>query len=504
MNVPRAKAVPIDKTIVLALTMAATVLAGLATTTVPLATMGLAGLALLIATMTLEERLPGIFLAGTGVLLAGYATLGKGFAYIGVPPLFVGEAVLVIGMLALIFVLPQVRLTGMHLLLLGFMVLGLLRTLPYVFSYWINTFRDAALWYYGFYALVISVLLERRHIELAVRWITRLLPALVAWLGLTAVIGPALESRLPHLPGSPVAIYYMKPGDRGVMLVGIATFLLLGLAEPFQKRSRSTVTVWGLWFLGATFVAVLSRGGLLAMASAGMLVFLLRPSRRWLKPALCVITMGTLLILIDPSVPSSYGGRTVSVSQLFSNVTSILSSDESAVNGSSGLSDTKTWRLEWWGRIYDYTVKGPYFWSGKGFGINLATDDGFQVQANQALRSPHSSHMTVLARMGVPGMVAWIALQLTFAAQLGRAYAWARARGEIFWMNVDIWLLAMWLAIIVNSSFDVYLEGPQGGIWFWSVLGAGLAVLRLQHLAPVPDAGHSPRLGGNTYAVPLR
>jgi hypothetical protein len=29
-------------------------------------------------------------------------------------------------------------------------------------------------------------------------------------------------------------------------------------------------------------------------------------------------------------------------------------------------------------------------------------------------------------------------------------------------------------------SFDVYLEGPQGGIWFWSIIGLALAVLRLK------------------------
>ena len=28
---------------------------------------------------------------------------------------------------------------------------------------------------------------------------------------------------------------------------------------------------------------------------------------------------------------------------------------------------------------FDYTVFGDYFWTGKGFGINLADDDGFQT-----------------------------------------------------------------------------------------------------------------------------
>ena len=33
--------------------------------------------------------------------------------------------------------------------------------------------------------------------------------------------------------------------------------------------------------------------------------------------------------------------------------------------------------------IIDYTVFGDYFWTGKGFGISLADDDGFQGTAWQ-------------------------------------------------------------------------------------------------------------------------
>ena len=36
-------------------------------------------------------------------------------------------------------------------------------------------------------------------------------------------------------------------------------------------------------------------------------------------------------------------------------------------------------------------------------GINLADEYGYQVMADHSLRSPHSAHMTVLARMGAPG-----------------------------------------------------------------------------------------------------
>jgi hypothetical protein len=48
-------------------------------------------------------------------------------------------------------------------------------------------------------------------------------------------------------------------------------------------------------------------------------------------------------------------------------------------------------------------------------------------------------------------------------------------------------VLVYWAAVMVNSSFDVYLEGPQGGIWFWSVFGIGLTIILLDHSARTCD-----------------
>jgi hypothetical protein len=148
------------------------------------------------------------------------------------------------------------------------------------------------------------------------------------------------------------------------------------------------------------------------------------------------------------------------------------------------LSDTRQWRIDWWNTIVDYTVYGRYFWTGKGFGVNLADDDGFQVATEDEapLRSPHSAHMTVLAREGVPGIVLWIALQICFGWSLISAHFRARQVGALWWARVDLWILSYWLAFLVNGSFDVFLEGPQGGIWFWCVVGMGIAVLEMQRI----------------------
>jgi hypothetical protein len=172
-------------------------------------------------------------------------------------------------------------------------------------------------------------------------------------------------------------------------------------------------------------------------------------------------------------VPPWAEKRSATPTQWWENIWSIFfgSSD-------TQLQGTKEFRLAWWGKIVDYTFRGPYFWLGKGFGVNLANDDGFP-SPDRSLRAPHNSHLSVLARMGVPGFLLWILLQGGFALLLLRALLAFRKARDMQLATVAAWVLVFWIAIMVNTSFDPYIEGPQGGIWFWSLFGLGLVLMRL-------------------------
>ena len=178
-----------------------------------------------------------------------------------------------------------------------------------------------------------------------------------------------------------------------------------------------------------------------------------------------------------PSQPPTEG-RPATIDQIIENVVSVFASSTD-----EGLEGTRRFRLRWWGAIIGYTVFGDYFWTGKGFGVNLADDDGFQPNADGSLRAPHNSHITVLARMGVPGFILWALLQAAFGIGLMRSVLAHRRVGDVRIAAVGGWLIAYWIAMMVNTSFDPYIEGPQGGIWFWAILGLGMVVMRL---APRP------------------
>jgi len=166
-------------------------------------------------------------------------------------------------------------------------------------------------------------------------------------------------------------------------------------------------------------------------------------------------------------------GRSVSFDSFAGSIASTFGFGQSR----GGYEGTKEWRLQWWGEIVDYTFNGPYFWTGKGFGINLATDDGFQVQEDNSLRSPHNIHMSVLARMGVPGFALWGLMHAVWMFSVAETYLRCRRREQQRWGGLFLFLFCFYLAFMINGSFDVFIEGPMGGIWFWTVYGTGVGAL---------------------------
>lgn len=446
-----------------------------------------AGAVLIGTTVAVALAWPGRFplwtLALLGLVLVGYAMLGRGFAHVGRTPVYVGE--LAMGLVLLGAVVSggarRALRSPVVWILLAYMAWGAASTLPYLDVYGFVALRDAALWGYGIFAVAVAALLLgtgawRRVSEAYGRW----LPWLLAWLPIGYPAAVLLAERIPRLPGG-VAILEIKPGDVAVHLAGAGAFLLLGLHAPGRSDRRMALewVGWVAWFVALFLAASQNRGGMVAVVTALALLFALRPSARWIRP----ILMGTLLlgaaVALDLRLETG-DRREASARQLAANVTSVVGGETERGN----LESTIEWRMSWWGDIAGYTLAGPHFWTGKGFGVNLADDDGYQTKADHSLRSPHNGHLTVLARSGVPGLALWVLLQGAFGASLLAAYARARRAGRDDWARFDLWILTFWTACLVNATFDVFLEGPQGGIWFWSVVGVGIAALEAQRRNP--------------------
>jgi len=395
-----------------------------------------------------------------------YALLGKGFAYAGWPPFYVSEVLVVLAFIAIGSSGCVLRLlrTPLGVLLSCFIVWQLIRTAPFVQIYEMDTLRDAAIWCYSVFAFVVAaaVIRLRGFLHIAVIRYFRRFARVYLFLGAGAwLVTLYFRDSLPHWSGTAVSIPSIKGGEYCVHMAGIVAFALSGLWPK---------SPWIVLIIVDAMLGMGVRGGLLAFLISAGFILLLRP--KFKRTAILMASALIAVVVLEAfeihfTIPGT--SREFSVEQLSDSLGSVI-----GVSERLDLEGTKSWRLKWWGEIRDYTVYGPFFWQGKGYGINLADSDGFQVGTrDEPLRSPHNSHLTFLARSGVPGFVLWILLQGFWAAAMFWSYIKAAQRQMALWSALFSWLMAYWLAFVVSASFDVFLEGPMAGIPFWSLFGMG-------------------------------
>jgi hypothetical protein len=399
------------------------------------------------------------------VMLLGYALGGRGFAYWGVNPIFIGDIMLVVGVFVIFKSNVIPRLTGIRMLipLFIFMCWGAACTIPYIDKYAKDAIRDAVVWGYGTYAFIVCGLLIAN--PLRVQKLILNYRKFVFWFLILGPISSILcgffESSLPTLPLSGVPIIQVKGGDMCVHLAGCFAYIVAlgGNMSPWLAPIFVPLNL-GLNMQG--------RAAMVSFVVAAFIVMVVRPFNARAMRIFFVIALG-LFALWASDIRIEKGARELSFNGLLKGFASITGdADDSALDGS------KEWRMKWWSDIINYTFKGKYFWMGKGYGVNLATDDGYQVEGDDALRSPHSGHMTMLARGGVPGLFIWIMTQGTWGFFVAKAYLRARKKKHTNWSGLFLFLGAYWTAFMANTSFDVFIEGPMGGIWLWCIYGAGI------------------------------
>ena len=427
------------------------------------------------------------FAAGLIALLVGYMLLDRSFAYLHLPvgfPLYIGEIVLALGLLAMALSprLPfGILRTLPGRLFLALFALGVVRTLPFWGTYGLNAVRDAAVYYYGFYMILAYELVrERSRLERVMRGYGYVAFVFVYWAPVAFFISQFAASLLPTVPGTDLSLFAIRTDSLAVHLAGAFAFVLMFDRQVLPAHS---VGLRLAWYVSAALSVMLAkqRSAYLALACAFLtMAGLGRRGRLW-RPLTVGLVAILIVLAIDPklTLPS---GREISSETVTGLVGSIFTRSEDP----RFREGTKTWRLRWWSNIVDETVFGRYFWDGRGFGENLADAHGYQTGAGaRPLRSPHNAHMTILARMGVPGFLIWILLQGSLVRLFYVRWRHARDVGDRLLQSSLAWVICFWVAAMVVSTFTVYLEGPQGAIPFWCAMGVGLAAARME---PVPKS----------------
>jgi hypothetical protein len=412
------------------------------------------------------------YILALSCVLLGYAVLGKGFAYLGYPPVLVGELTFLAGIFFLLRsgCLVAVFAFGPSLLLAAIMSWTLLRTLPFVGTYGFDALRDSVIIMYGGFSFIVAALLieDCRRINTLVRYYRIFLGIYVPAVPFLFPLGFYFGDDILKVPGTTVSLIWLGPGEVGTHLAGAAVFTLAGFRKP--------TPVWTACLLAALVMAsAVSRAAMLAFIVPVVLATLVLGKARMFA---IIIPIGLMLLATTYLLETSFSSyreaqtsteRRVSSVQLVENAASIL--------GRSGeqTESTKEWREKWWNIIVDNTVRGPYFWTGRGFGVNLGFEDGFGNPHNERpLRSPHNGHITILARAGIPGAALWGVFLAAWFGTLLHTMLLARRRGQAEWAGLLLFVACYAMSCVINATFDVALEAPMQGIWFWCLIGSGI------------------------------
>ena len=411
-------------------------------------------------------------------LIIGYLCASRSFAYLGLPwfSLYIGEISLASFLLFgpktkqgrwLQIVRRVKRLQRFECLLWLVLCYGFFEALHGIWSGYspFAAARDTAFNYYPLF-LFLGIWSGLREKDL-LRRITRLL---AWWNGCYGLAYVLFLSTLPwKMPGTANAAsdvpLFSEPTGSGIVLLGLLAF------EPQLRR------VWHL--LAANAVVMLwveMRADWLGFA-VGLLVFAWCTKR--LKP---VLTAGAILVtvlaamyLTDIRLPSPRGrGGQISVDALIArgaapiskNLADQLAPPEDVV----GYTGTTKFRLVWWASIWEAVHSNPVrALIGFGYGYPIGDLNPF-IEPGTFIQTPHNDFFYALGYSGWLGVALFALAQFELLRLLRLSY---RITDQPFG-------LMCWAALLANSMFGDFLEGPMGAIPFFLLVGVAVAPALLQ------------------------
>ena len=359
-------------------------------------------------------------------VVMGYIVGNRGFAQLQPAsriPLLPAEGALLVAVPSLVARMALKRAAGLrkdflNIALVVWAVIGLARLPLDMSRYGIVALRDFATVYYVAFFFVAqsfgSSAASTRVLKSAftVAFLL-LLPAVV-------VNELAPDFLVDHFTLNGIPIIYHKSDL-------IATSLAAGFFWLWTRIGKSGRRVWILPAAASLLLVGAMASPRAAMAAVAVTTVLWILTGRWRIAAAEVgIVVAGMTIAFAAVLFSGKDIRTSAPYSAYEHAVSIFdpTGSGSYINAESGdPGDNNRFRIIWWQSVlYETLDTNPAF--GLGFGADLAsrflTEYNLLSDENFSARSPHSMVMTVLGRMGIVGLLAWIAVSAGIARVVWR------------------------------------------------------------------------------------
>jgi len=407
------------------------------------------------------------------VALAGYVVGNRGFAQISVTraiPLLPAEAVLLAGVAATLLRMAfrkvgAVRRDVLNYAILAWMLLGAARLWPDIRTYGAVALRDFATVYYALFFFVAQSL--ARHATSA-RLLRAALLAACAVLPFTYFLFTHFENfflQTVAVRGVPL-LFYKDDLAAAYLFAG---FFMLMTVPDWPRLPRIALA---LASYASAFAINSSRAAIMGLVVTSAWWAAARRWAPWKLQALAVpLGVGALTVVALVAHGDFKDSRAYALYEHVASMVDFTGTGRYASEDRRYVGDNNRFRLAWWRSVAEETwADGPVF--GLGFGADLT--ERFVRNYERDLgedfntRSPHSIVFTMLGRMGLTGLAAFLVI---VGAMALRTYRLARvARTDDAALPALGWWSVSWV-MLSSACFGVVLEGPMGAVVFWTALG---------------------------------
>lgn len=415
-------------------------------------------------------------------LLVGYLVLTYGFMQLRIPPgglgLPLGELVLVIYLMTINW--PRTlhdmgRTTYLPAFFLWW-AYGTAMVVVGVINYGPWALRDGTSMIESLYVLVgFAVASNPRQLDRFFRWlgIAAALYVSLLW-GYSAA--PELRDMSPTLTGGQgqeVSLFFYYPFASNYVL-----WIAMGLLLFFARHPR-----WGkLALAGAgllvAFALVVVQARLTYLQILALLALLVLLRRSTLSRATLLLPMMFIGLGLFMMAGVQVDGRIaeeVNFDFFINHILSIAGMGE----GSEGIEQANSGvplRLQWWENIWAQLTDGlDNMLFGLGYGMPLV-DFGIGEEGVK-VREPHNSYLSLLARLGVAGVVLWLLMHIALVTAWWRAWTFARAHGWQEWNDRLMWLMSFFILLWVAAAPEDAFEKPFFAIPYYLMWGVVLRTL---------------------------
>jgi hypothetical protein len=417
--------------------------------------------------MTLVEFRNNLLLVVVGL----YLLLNDGFMQVRIPQtagrgIPIGELVLLFSIITIHYgkLLPRISEIIYLLPFLIWWSLGLSHVFMAVPEYGFWAFRDANHVIESLFLVVGFTFAEHQQmLERFFNWLKKIF-VIVCIYTLSYPFSETLKSLSPKLIAGagyemPVLFNY---GETSSALLIVASYYLI------FSSSHVVLYFVAIFLLGFATFMFQARTIYLQIIVVSLLLLVYR-SRSFLRVVIMIIVLVGFLTTM-PMVGLHFQGRLreVSLDFLINHFLAIGGAENEGVEGAArGVPQ----RLGWWSDLYErWTSDARTFVFGLGYGFPLIN---FRQHEGITVREPHNSYISIMARLGLLGSLAFIWMHTLLLRVWYRTY---RACGRMGWQEGEnrllilmMFFILIWISAIGEDAFEKpYCTIPY--YFFWGIV----------------------------------